>query len=81
MSFSFGLDALKLAICLGDASGHIEACDGTKNVHLMGRRNGSLTENGEENDNDGDLRVDGRHSRVSVVVGARLSVGGAIQCL
>ena len=42
---------------------------------------GSLTENGKENDDARDNIVGGRHSRVSVVVGERLSVGVAIQRL
>ena len=52
MSFSVGLDVLKLAICLGDTSRSVEA-------RGVGRR----------------------HGGVSVVVGGRSSVGGAIQCL
>ena len=40
--------------------------------------NGSLTENREENDDDGDCRVGRRHGGVSVVVGRSLSMGGAI---
>ena len=49
MSFSVGLDALMLAICLGDASGKVEA-----------------------------RGVGGRHGRVSVIVGGRLSVGSSM---
>ena len=34
----FGADALKLAICVGDASRCIEACGGTTDIRLIGRR-------------------------------------------
>ena len=49
MSFSVGLDTLKLAICLGDASGKVEACG-----------------------------VSGRNGGVSVIMGRRSSVSGAM---
>ena len=49
MLFSVGLDTLKLAICLGDANGQVEACG-----------------------------VSGRNGRVSVIMGRRSSVGGAM---
>ena len=37
--------------------------------------NGSMTENGEENDYARDLRVGGRHSGVSVVMGGDFERG------
>ena len=43
--------------------------------------NGNLIENGEENDEARDCGVGGRHGGVSVVVGGRSGVGGAIQRL
>ena len=41
----------------------------------------NFTENGEENDDAGYRVVGGRHGGVSVIVGGRLSVVGAIQRL
>ena len=41
----------------------------------------NFTLNGEENNNNGDCGVGGRQDGVSVVMGERSSVGGAIQCI